>query len=46
MPEITEIHANAAPTGATQIEIVLWSEESGLVAIAGSVTLDGHRIEG
>lgn len=42
--EVTEIHAHVTPSGAHQIEIVLWSEEAGLVAVAETITLDGHHI--
>lgn len=44
--EITEIHAHGTPSGAQQIEIVLWSEKAGLVIIAETITLDGERVAG
>lgn len=44
--EITEIHANVTPSGACQIEIVLWSEEAGLVAIAETIAFDGEKVAG
>lgn len=42
--EVTEIHSNVTASGAIQIEILLWSEEAGLVALADSVTLDDRPI--
>lgn len=42
--EVTEIHTNVTATGAIQIEIILWSEEAGLVAVADSVTLDDQPL--
>lgn len=42
--EVTEIHADVTPSGPHQIEIVLWSEDAGLVAVAQTITLDGHPI--
>jgi len=44
--EVTEIHASATPSGAHQIDIVLWSEEAGLVVIAETIRLDGDHIVG
>lgn len=42
--ELTEIHANRTSSGYTHVEIVLWSEDAGLVAIADSVELDGEPV--
>jgi hypothetical protein len=42
--EVTEIHTSTTPSGAHQIEIVLWSEDAGLVVIADTITLDGEDI--
>jgi hypothetical protein len=44
--EVTEIHVDATPSGAHQLEIVLWSEDAGLMAVAQTITLDGHPIRG
>jgi hypothetical protein len=42
--ELTEIHVNRTASGATQVEIVFWSEDSCLVAGARSVELDGEPV--
>lgn len=42
--EVTQINSNVNSAGATQLEIILWSEDAGLVAVADSVILDGQEI--
>jgi hypothetical protein len=42
--EVTEVYANVDEAGRTHVDIVLWSEDAGLVAVADSVELDGERI--
>lgn len=42
--ELTEIHMNETPSGETQLEVVIWSEDAGLTIKAGVVQLDDKAL--
>lgn len=42
--EITEVHVNGTASGGITAEIMLWSEDAGLVITAASVTCDGQSV--